>query len=124
MEQGRFDALICPPHALPALNHGGSVNLHVGNAAAEAVLYNVLSMPAGVVAATRVRKGEESDRSPSKDATEQDARKVEECSTGLPVGVQVVARHWREDVVLAVMAVLEEHFKTQPDYPKCPVSVV
>jgi Asp-tRNA(Asn)/Glu-tRNA(Gln) amidotransferase A subunit family amidase len=45
------------------------------------------------------------------------AREVELGSAGLPVAVQVVARHWREDVVLAVMATLEEHFKKQPDYP-------
>ncbi len=121
MEQ--FDALICPPHALPALTHGGSVNLHVGNAASYAVLHNVLGTPAGVVAATRVRKGEESDRTLSKDISERDARKVEENSTGLPVGVQVVSRHWREDIVLAVMAALEEHFQAQPDYPKSPISL-
>jgi fatty acid amide hydrolase len=35
----------------------------------------------------------------------------------LPVGVQVVARHWREDIVLAVMAALEDHFRSTPDYP-------
>lgn len=124
MEQAGLDALICPPHALPALTHGGSVNLHPGNAASYAVLYNVLGMPAGVVAATKVRKGEESDRSSSKDATERDARNVEEDSAGLPIGVQVVARHWREDIVLAIMAALEEHFRMQPDYPKCPVTLV
>ncbi len=123
MTQERFDALICPPHALPALYHRGSVSLNVTNAASYSVLFNVLGMPAGVVAATRVRKGEGSDRPITNDTSEQDARKVEENSIGLPVGVQVVARHWREDIVLAVMASLEEHFRSQPDYPKCPVSV-
>jgi fatty acid amide hydrolase len=29
-------------------------------------------------------------------------------SAGLPVGVQVAARPWREDIVLALMAALEE----------------
>ncbi|MBI4333015.1 MAG: amidase [Chloroflexi bacterium] len=127
MEQGKFDALICPPHALPALTHGGSVDLHVGNAASYAVLYavlyNVLGMPAGVVSATRVRKSEHSDRPASRDMTEREARSVEEDGAGLPVGVQVAARHWREDIVLAVMAALEEHFRTLPDYPVCPVTV-
>ena len=74
-------------------------------------------MPAGVVAATRVRPGEESDRPPSRDPIEQAAQAVELGSTGLPVGVQVVARHWREDVALAVMAALEGHFRRQADYP-------
>ena len=39
---------------------------------------------------------------------ERAAHAVEMGSTGLPVGVQVVARSWREDIVLALMAALEE----------------
>jgi fatty acid amide hydrolase len=79
--------------------------------------YNVIGAPAGVVAATRVRPGEESDRPVGRDLVEITARRVEQGSAGLPVGVQVVARHWREDIALAVMAALEAHFRTQPDYP-------
>jgi len=33
------------------------------------------------------------------------------------VGVQVSALHWREDIVLAVMNALQEHFRNQPGYP-------
>ena len=51
---------------------------------------------------------------------ERAARKTEVGSAGLPVGVQVAARHWREDVVLAVMAVLEQEFSKRPDYPSRP----
>ncbi len=75
---------------------------------------------AGVVAATRVRAGEESDRAPSRDLVERAARIAETGSAGLPVGVQVVARHWREDVALAVMGALEEHVRTQPEHPARP----
>jgi fatty acid amide hydrolase len=77
-------------------------------------------MPAGVVSVTRVRPGEESDRLPSTQLSEQTASKVEQGSVGLPVGVQVAARHWREDIVLVVMAAIEEHFQLQPDYPVHP----
>ena len=55
-------------------------------------------MPAGVVPATRVRADEESDRPKTSDIVERTARTVEKGSAGMPVGVQVVARHWREDV--------------------------
>ncbi len=92
LDAGRFDAIICPP----------------------------TSMPAGVVAATRVRAGEESDRTPGKDTAERTARAVESGSAGLPVGVQVAARHWREDVALALMTALEEQFRMQPDCPARP----
>jgi len=50
------------------------------------------------------------------------AEQVEQGSAGLPVGVQVVARHWREDITLAVMAALEAHFRSTPDYPEYPAS--
>lgn len=113
------DAIICPPLATPAVPHamGGKLGDYVSYAR----IYNVLGLPAGVVAATRVRGDEESDRPASKDAIEQAARKVEQGSAGLPVGVQVVARHWREDVALALMAALEAAFSTRPDYPARPV---
>jgi len=115
LDKAGIDALICPPLATPALTHGAAY--HLATAASYSMLYNLLGTPAGVVAATTVRQGEETDRRTSLDIVERTALKVEKDSVGLPVGVQVVARHWREDVVLAVMAALEEHFTAQPDYP-------
>ncbi len=108
MDAGRFGAIVCPPHALPALKLGASEFLL--STAGHSLLYNVLGMPAGVVAATRVWADEESDGSPGRDLAERAARRTEQGSAGLPVGVQVAARHWREDVVLAVMEALKEHY--------------
>jgi fatty acid amide hydrolase len=48
---------------------------------------------------------------------------VERGSAGLPIGVQVVARHWREDLVLAVMAELERALSANPEYPALPTVV-
>jgi fatty acid amide hydrolase len=79
-------------------------------------MYNVLGNPAGVVAITRVQPGEESDRIASKDLVDITSKEVEQGSVGLPIGVQVVGRHWREDVVLAVMEALEVYFSSQPSY--------
>jgi fatty acid amide hydrolase len=118
MNSRQFDALICPPHALPALKHGGSFFL--STAGSYSMLYNLLGMPAGVVSTGRVRPGEESDRKAALDMVVRSASATEKNSAGLPVGVQVAARHWREDVALAVMAALEEQFKSQPDYPARP----
>jgi Asp-tRNA(Asn)/Glu-tRNA(Gln) amidotransferase A subunit family amidase len=110
--------VICPPTSLPAVLHGSTTTLLDFDSYAR--LYNVLGMPAGAVAASRVRAGEESDRTLSKDPVDRMAAEVEEGSAGLPVSVQVAARHWREDIVLAVMSELESHFKAQPDYPAQP----
>lgn len=115
MNRGGFDALICPPFALPAVTH--SATEHLFAAGGYTVLYNVLGTPAGVAPVTRVGPDEESDRPASRDFAVRAARQVEQSSAGLPVGVQVVARHWREDVVLAVMAALERHFRELPAYP-------
>ena len=115
-----LDVAIGPPSPLPALLHDASLDL--GPVYCYTAYYNVLGFPAGVVAATRVRPGEESDRAQSRDIVLETARKVEAGSTGLPVGVQVVARPWREDMVLAVMGALERHFRTQREYPGRPPS--
>jgi len=113
LDRCRFDAFVCPPDAVPALRHDTRWYLAFSYAA----IWNLLGMPAGVVAATRVRADEESDRTPGADWAEREARRCERQSAGLPVGVQVVGRHWREDVVLRIMRMLEEHFRRAPDYP-------
>jgi len=110
-----YDLLLCPPSAHPALTHGASY--YLTGVSSYSILYNLLGLPAGVVAAGRVGEGEECDRPASRDLVEKTARQVEQGSAGLPVGVQVVARPWREDLVLAGMAALEEHFGGRPEYP-------
>jgi fatty acid amide hydrolase len=107
IDAGGYEALLCPPHALPAPPHNSSA-LSATKASSYAMLYNLLGFPAGVAPVTQVREGEESERSVGEDSVECAARAVEMNSAGLPVGVQVVARPWREDVVLALMAALEE----------------
>jgi fatty acid amide hydrolase len=117
---GQLDLIVCPPFMSPALAHGDSEYL---NALATYIpLYNVLGLPAGVVPATRVRPGEESDRRPSGSLAVKALLRAEQGSAGLPVGVQVVGRYWREDLVLAAMGALEQHFRAQPDYPWTAVS--
>lgn len=118
LERGGFDAILCPVDALPAMRPGRGGDLT--HALSYSATYNLLGMPAGAVPATRVRQEEESDRPASRDTVERAARETEHGSAGLPVGVQVVARHWREDLVLRVMGMLEEHFTNRPDYPAWP----
>jgi fatty acid amide hydrolase len=118
MDAKNLDAIICPPHTVPAMRHGATYFLY--DTPSYLMRFNVLGMPAGSVAATRVRADEETDRPQTRDRVDRAARETEVGSAGLPVGVQVAARHWREDIVLAVMAVLEEEFSKRPDYPSRP----
>ena len=106
---------------LPAWTHGVGENLILGGA--YTALYNVLGYPAGVVPVTRVRAGEEIGRKPSRDLVQQAAYNVEQGSAGLPIGVQVVARPWREHVALAAMRAIEDAARAQADFPALPVIV-
>lgn len=98
-----IQALVCPPLGVPAPTHGTSVELRPCQS--YGALFNLLGMPAGTVAASRIRPGEEG------------VRDVDRGSAGLPVGVQVAAPHRREDVVLGVMIALEDAFRDQDGYP-------
>lgn len=115
MRQQGISAIICPPHALPAMPHVKAFDLL--GAASYSMLINLLGLPSGTVATTRVVAGEDGGRPESRDRVLHQARETDVGSVGLPVGVQVSALPWREDVVLAVMGALEKWAVLRPDYP-------
>ena len=78
----RYDVLVCPVYTHAALPHGTSTEEENFRGFSHTMAYNVAGWPAAVV-----RCG------PS--------------ASGLPIGVQVVAAPWREDIALAVAARLE-----------------
>lgn len=118
LDKERIDVVLCPPCALPAFAHGSSKDL--GVAGGYGILWNLLGYPAGVVPVSCVQAGEESCRKPSSDRVERAASRVEEGSAGLPVGVQVVARPWREHVVLAAMRAIEDGARKHARFPVSP----
>ncbi|MBN2530354.1 MAG: hypothetical protein JXR76_28455 [Deltaproteobacteria bacterium] len=116
MDAEHIDIIICPAFALPAVSHGDDVGA-MTMAGCYSLIFNLLGNPAGVVAASRVRASETARRPAAKDLIFKAAKKVDEGSEGLPLGVQVVGRYWREDQVLSVMKTLETEFRTRDDYP-------
>jgi fatty acid amide hydrolase len=118
---GPFDLILCPASSLPAWKHGAARELNLGGA--YTILYNLLGYPAGVVPVARVRADEESDRETSRDVIQRAARAVESGSAGLPVGVQVVARPWREHVALAAMQEIENAVRKCRDFPVAPLGL-
>jgi amidase len=78
----RYDVIICPVCACPAMPHGVTLDDEKVAAFSYTAPYNLTGWPAAVV-----RGG----TSPE----------------GLPIGVQIVAHPWREDVTLAVAQYLE-----------------
>ena len=89
-----LDAVICPAYPVPAVPHGTSGDVILGQSYAS--LWNLLGYPAGVVPVAAV-------------AAAEDRR-----TAGLPVGAQVAARKWREDVVLGLMRAIGEGLSDRP----------
>ena len=78
-----YDLILCPTNALPAIKHGEYLSKNMMAPFSYTIAYNLTGWPGAVV----------------------------RCGTspeGLPIGVQSVARPWREDVALAVAAHLEQ----------------
>jgi len=120
MERSGVDVLLCPPFATPALPHGASKNFTL--ASSYSILFNAAQLPAGVVPVTRVRP-DETGRTAGRDSLERHAAKVDAASGGLPVGVQVVGRSWRDHEVLAVMHAIERDVERDEGYPATPVEL-
>lgn len=115
-----LDAVICPPHVVPALGHreSGDFALSLG---AE-FRWTLLNFPAGVAPVTSVGR-EDIGRGPSPtDRVEKKRNRIDEASLGLPVGVQIVARPYREEILLAVMRALDTGLRGRDDYPRTPVN--
>jgi fatty acid amide hydrolase len=115
---GPFDLVLSPACALPALPHGASDALR--NAGGYSVLANVLGYPAGVVPITRVRPAETGARPATGDRVLAAARATDADSASLPVGVQILARPWREHQALAALAALAARAAGRADYPAAP----
>lgn len=113
-----LDAVICPPHSLPAVPLGSSGDLTLS--VSYAFRYVMLNFPAGIAPVTRVRSGEDQ-RAVVRDMVEKRCAAAEAGSAGLPVGVQVVTKPYREDLNLALMAAIEAGVRGNPDYPVTPV---
>jgi fatty acid amide hydrolase len=119
MDAVGVDVILCPAYATPALPHGMSKNFTA--ASTSALLYNAVQFPAGVVPVTRVRPDETKRPSPQ-GLIERHAAKVDAKSAGLPVGVQLVARPWQDEVAMAAMATLEAALRDHGDVPRTPVT--
>jgi fatty acid amide hydrolase len=89
-----LDAVICPAYPVPAVPHGTSGDVIRGQSYTS--LWNLLGYPAGAVPVTTVAAAED------------------EGAAGLPVGVQIGGREWREDVVLGLMHAIGDDRSDRP----------
>ena len=89
-----YDVIVCPVNALPAMRHGDEYADEL-RPFSYTMTYNLTGWPGGVV-----RGG----TSPE----------------GLPIGVQIVAAPWREDIVLAVCSRMDSSRRRPPGQPGAP----
>ncbi len=114
-----LDAVLCPAHSVPAMAHRTSGDFTLG--LSYAFRYTFLNFPAGIVPVTRVTKADAKSVVKGSDRVEKKVAKVEKEGVGLPTGVQLVARPYREDLVLALMAAVEAQVKGDDGFPNTPI---
>lgn len=90
---GDYDAVLSPVCATPALPHGTTIEERNFRGFSYTMTYNVLGWPAATVPCGQ-------------------------SAGGLPIGVQVASKPWREDLVLSVARQLEENSRQwRPNLP-------
>jgi fatty acid amide hydrolase len=117
LRSAEVDAIVCPAFATPAPPHGGTLDLFLG--CSYSLVWSGLGFAAGVVPVTRVHASE-ARRDRARGRTGRAARRVDEQSAGLPVGVQVVVPPWHDRTLLAVMQAIEDSVRSDVDFPRTP----
>ncbi|MGI8632828.1 MAG: amidase [Solirubrobacterales bacterium] len=116
MRADGIDVILTPPFVLPAIPHNTFSELFP--AAGITLAFNVLGMPAGIVPTGL--HGDTTLPDPGFDVIARAAAKAARGSEGVPTGVQVVARWWREDIVLAAMEAIERELTANGPLPLAP----
>jgi len=115
---GPIDLVLMPAYAVPAIPHKATINMPF--AGSYALFSPILGYPAGVVPVTRVRPDEGAGRRKTFDVVEKTAFETDRGSAGLPIGVQLMGRPWRDDVVLAAMHAIARAARQRADFPVAP----
>lgn len=118
-QRSGIDALLCPPHVVPAMAHGASGDYVLSLGAM--FRWTLLGFPAGVVPVTKVAAGESEGYEGGSDRIAKKTAAILAGSCGLPVGVQVVARPFAEEAMLAVMAAIEAGVQGLSGFPHTPI---
>jgi len=117
-DRAGIDLLVGPPCVTPAAHHGRTHDWTLGGW--HTMRWNLLDLPAGVVPVSSVR-ADETIRSHLQDALDTRAAEFEAHSEGLPLAAQIIARPFREDIVLAAMIAVEDAARDAGDFPITPV---
>jgi len=112
-ENSGFDVLLCPAFAMPALPNALCSRLLP--AASYTCVYNLVGCPAGIVPVTRESSEDQTGLSSypvGSDFLHRVARNATIGAEGCPIGVQVVGRHYQEELVIHAMKEVERLVKS------------
>lgn len=101
MDKENIDAILSPMAALPAFLQNSVDKIGLGGN--YSILHNVSGFPAGVARVGKVQENEAVARKTSLDLVERSTAKTEPLTAGLPLSVQIAAKPWREDIVIALI---------------------
>ena len=85
--------------------------------------WTLLNFPAGVVPVTKVRATETDGYPGGTDRIAKKVRSIMSGAEGMPIGVQVVAKPYQENLLLTAMAAIENGVKNNEGYPVTPVDI-
>jgi len=105
----RIDVLITPGLTTPAIPHDFAQ--HLTPSLSYTMIWNIFDFPSGVAPITTVTEDDleqQPKRAQYKDMLDKYADIADENSVGLPVGCQVVALPWHDELALRVLRELEE----------------
>ncbi|KAJ1356860.1 hypothetical protein KIN20_014698 [Parelaphostrongylus tenuis] len=114
MKADNLDAVLCPPQVMTAPQHHVPSKLFA--ACSYTALFNLLDFAAGVVNVTNVTPEDEQkmiDEYPETDPWYRIVKKTCKGSVGYPVGVQVAAPPYMEEVMLRILRDVEISVKTR-----------
>lgn len=114
-----LDAVLLPAHSVPAMPHYTSGDFTLG--LSYAFRYTFLNFPAGIVPITRVQQADADAINEGGDRVEKKQAEIEKSAVGLPSGAQLVARPFREDLVLALLGAIEDRVRENADFPLTPI---
>jgi len=97
---GILDAIISPVFPLPAILHNTIDK--IGPGGTYTIQNNIMGFPAGVATISKVKENENIPRK-SFDIVMRTAAKNEKASVGLPLSIQISARHWNDHIVIALI---------------------
>lgn len=115
--RSELDAVIAPVHGTVGLPHGMSRDTTLAHS--WSFHFNFLGFPAVGIATTTVRDDEQK-RPKGRGRVEKLLAQCDAGSAGMPSGIQIAARPYREDVCLALSRVVENAAREAGEFPRLP----